>query len=424
MDSIINPKSTDLSTSSPKRGTCIQPLLQDYRFYDVFSVVFKISDKCNLNCSYCYRENAPKIAALQHMPLEVIERTLDSIISYKRWLYAKYNWSKQPALYFIWHGGEPLTIGLARMKKILGVQRKYTEKGLAISNCIQTNGTLINKRFLEVFQNEHFQVGISIDGPDYVHNQHRIYRGGTPSFEATYQNIQLLKKYSYPWSAISVITAESIGKEKEIFDFFKKEKPYEVDFTPAFFYDTNISLSPDNYAKFMIKMFNLWASEKEMPFDIRFFKDVLYILGHWREEKSSIICELAGTCHRNISIAANGDVYSCECLNSKPSNKIGNILKETFTEIVHSEPFFSLTKNTNSYREECLSCEVFFVCKAGCYNRRLPEKDGSPRLDYYCSSRKSIIKHIIERISQTAATPRMPHCLQWGMRGVAALNHS
>ena len=334
------------------------------------------------------------------MPFQVIEQTLGSILDYKRWLYARYNWSKQPSLYFIWHGGEPLIIGLNRMNEILDIQKKYVKAGLAISNCIQTNGTFIDEHFIEVFRKESFQVGISIDGPEEVHNQHRVYRNGKPSFDATYQGIQLLNKHNYPWSAISVLTEESVGKEEDIFNFFMDEKTSEVDFTPAFFYDSDISLSPNSYARFMIKMFDLWASERQPLFDIRFFRDVLYILGRWSTEKTSIICELAGTCHRNISIATNGDLYSCECLNSKPSNKIGNILTNTFTEIVNSEPFIHLTQSTNTYRMECLSCDIFSVCKAGCYNRRLPVKDGEPRFDFYCEARKKIIRYIIDQTTK------------------------
>lgn len=380
-----------------------QPLLQDYRFYDVFSAVFKISDKCNLNCSYCYREKAPKIDTLRHMPLKVIDRTLESILYYKQWLYTRYGWLKRPSLYFIWHGGEPLTIGLTGMNKILDLQKKYMEKGLTISNCIQTNGTLINESFFDVFRKEFFRVGISIDGPAEVHNKHRVDWNGNQSFDATYRGIQVLKKHSYPWSAISVLTPESVGQEKEIFEFFMAEKPYEIDFTPAFFYETDITLSPDDYARFMIEMFDLWVSEKNPPFDIRFFKDVLYFLGYRNTEKASVICELAGNCHRNISILTNGDVYSCECLNSKPSNRIGNILTKTFTEIVHSEPFIRLSKNTNTYRKECLSCDVFFVCKAGCYNRRLPTEDGEPKFDFYCKARKQIIHYIMDRTGTVPA---------------------
>lgn len=410
MESISSNQPLDISTISASNGYS-QPLLQDYRFYDVFSVVFKISDKCNLNCSYCYRENAPKTNKSQHMPLQVVDRTLESILQYKQWLYSKYGWSKQPSLYFIWHGGEPLTIGLNQMNNILITQKKYQNKGLMISNSIQTNGTLIDDRFIDVFQKENFRVGISIDGPADLHNQHRIYRNGTSSFDATYQNIQLLKEHNFPWSAISVITDESLGKEEEVFKFFLKEKPCEVDFTPSFFYETNISLCPDSYAEFMIKMFDLWVSEKNPCFDIRFFKDVLYILGYRNEEKQSIICELAGTCHRNISVATNGDVYSCECLNSKPSNKIGNILSETFTEIVCAEPFMRLSRDTNTFCTDCLSCDVFFVCKAGCFNRRLPSEDRRPKFDFYCHARKEIIHHIMDRAEKLPSSIKDRHTI-------------
>lgn len=373
----------------------MQPLLQDYRYYDVFSVVFKISDKCNLGCEYCYRENAPQNEKLIHMPLEVIDKTLGSLLDYKQSLYNLYGWSKKPSLYFIWHGGEPLVVGPDRIHEILKIQKKYEESDFTIYNCIQTNGTLINESIFNIFQKENFIVGISIDGPAEIHNQYRTYRNGTESFEATYQGIQTLKKHNYSWSAISVINKKSIGKEKIIFDFFKAEKPDQVDFIPAFFYETDVSLDPEDYSEFMIKMFDLWVSENEKPFEIRFFKDILYILGYIKTEKATLICELSGNCHRNISVMTNGDVYPCECLSAVPSYKIGNILEESFTQIVHDKLFIQLSQNTNTYCKECDSCDVFFVCKAGCYNRRLPNESKEPRLDFYCNARKKIIHHIM-----------------------------
>jgi len=380
-----------------KENTLPLPLLQDYRYYDVFSAVFKISDLCNLHCTYCYRENAAQTHALQHMDLNVVDEALASILEYKKWLYNYHGWNTQPTLYFIWHGGEPLIVGIDRFKEIIAIQNKYRALGLTIYNCVQTNGTLINEEFFELFQSEYFLVGISIDGPRDVHNIHRVYRSGAPSFDETYKGIQLLQKHKYNWSAISVINVESIGKEEEIFNFFKNEKPREVDFTPAFFYETEISLPPKDYAKFMIRMFDLWIAENPLPFEIRFFKDVLYLLGYKSiPNKTSIICELSGNCHRNISIGSNGDVYSCECLNSKPSNIIGNILEKSFYEIVIDEPFVKMSISTNKYKHECLECEVFSICRAGCYNRRLPNADGLPRFDFYCEARKAIIKHIME----------------------------
>ncbi|MDV0441295.1 radical SAM/SPASM domain-containing protein [Methanorbis furvi] len=371
------------------------PPLQDYQYYDVFSAVFKISDLCNLHCTYCYRENALQTHALQDMDLEIIDNMLASILEYKQNLYRKYGWNKTPSLYFIWHGGEPLIVGIDRFQAILSIQEKYRKQGLLIDNCIQTNGTLINDDFLRLFKKEHFRIGVSIDGPREIQDAHRIHKNGKPSFDQTMQGISLLRECDYPWSAISVINTEAIGHEKEIHAFFQEQKPFEVDFTPAFFYETDISLPPKDYSSFMIKLFDIWISEKNPVYEIRFFKDVLYLLGYKEiPDKSSVICELSGKCHRNISVGSNGDIYSCECLNSKPENRIGNILEKSFSEIILDEPFVNMAGNTNLYRSECLDCDVFTICKAGCYNRRLPAEDGNPKLDFYCDARKEIIRHI------------------------------
>lgn len=369
-------------------------LLQDYRYYDIYSVIFKITDRCNLGCAYCYRENATNNNSLNHMPLEVIDSTLDSLFQYKKWLYAKYGWVKQPALVFVWHGGEPLAITSKRIDQILEIQNKYKQNGFAISNSIQTNGTLIKENRFEILNNNNFQIGISLDGPQCL-NKDRVYKNGRESIFETLRGIKLLNEKNYPWSAIAVITEDSVGKEQLIFDFFREQKPVQVDFIPSFFYESSISLAPDSYTSFMTSMFDIWMQNNK-PFEIRFLKDILYKLGLISGQKNSICCELAGSCHRNISILTNGDVYPCECLNPITSNKIGNINDQTFLEIAHSGLFNKLAINTNTYHRECDNCDVFDVCKAGCYNRRLPNNGREPILDYYCTSRKAIIHHIMD----------------------------
>lgn len=373
----------------------MKPLLQDYRYYDIFSIVFKITDKCNLGCTYCYRENAPAVNSTSlHMPLEVIAKTLNSVFDYKQWLYSLTNQNRQPTINFVWHGGEPLLVGPKRMKKILGIQERFIRKGLSIQNSVQTNGTPISDSILNIFKDANFRVGISIDGPKKIHDVHRKARNNNSSFEKTYNGIQMLRKAGIPWSAISVLTEDVVDYVDDIYAFFKNEQPTEVDFIPSFFYDSKFTLHPKKYAEAMIHFFDLWVNEKEFPFTIRFFKDVLYLLGWWQSSKNVIICELSGRCHRNISILTNGDFYTCECLNSKPTNKVGNILKQSILDITFSDPFFKITTNTNMYHEKCLMCDVFDICKAGCYNRRLTLTDGFPQIDFYCDARKRIIHHI------------------------------
>lgn len=370
------------------------PILQDYSTYDISSATFKISDRCNLCCKYCYRENSDKTHKVQDIDVRVVERALDGIFRYKVALNEKIGINTAPSLYFIWHGGEPTIAGKEKFQEILEIQDRYRNEGYVIKNGIQTNGTLIDDDFAELFKREKFEVGISIDGPKAIQDIHRVFRNGKSSFEDTVKGIKILNEKNITWSAISVINREYIGFEKEIFDFFKQHGPSTVDFTPSFFYDSVFTLSPVEYSNFMRNMFDIWIKGEDQ-YEIRFFRDAMYVMGYLRNpSKKSLVCDLSGICHRNVSIGSNGDFYSCECLNSKKSNLLGNIMEMNIPQIISGDAFRKMSECTNRFCAECTRCDVFPICKAGCYNRRLPEEPGEPRLDYYCKARQEILRHI------------------------------
>lgn len=372
------------------------PVLQDYGTLDINSAVFKVTDDCNLGCGYCYRENAEPVHRRSVMSMEVVDETLSQIFQYKERMYAEHGIDRTPSLYFVFHGGEPLMIGKRGFMKILDVQRRYTDMGYVIRNSVQTNGTLIDDGFADIFRENGFRVGVSIDGPRSVQDVFRVFRDGRSSFDRTCRGIDVLNDRGIPWSAISVINREYLGKEEDMFSFFRDKGAFEVDFTPSFFYETPFSLPPDEYAQFMNTMFDIWIRE-EAPYEIRFFKDLLHIMGYTRNpSKDTVICELAGQCHRNVSIGSNGDFYTCECLNSLERNLLGNIMEVPIPELLAGERFRRMAAETENLHPDCMDCEFFHICKGGCYNRRLPAGSGAPRLDFHCSARKSIIGHVRE----------------------------
>lgn len=233
------------------------PMLQDYGRYDINSAVFKVTDRCNLGCRYCYRENAEPTHGRGEMSLAVVDETLSQILDYKQNLYDRIGIDRKPSLYFVFHGGEPLMIGTDGFEEILEVQQKYIDMGLEIRNSVQTNGTLIDDGFIDIFKEHDFRVGVSIDGPRDIHDVFRVFRDGRSSFDRTCRGIDLLNDNGVPWSAISVINREYLGNEEGMFSFFREKGASEVDFTPSFFYDTEYSLRPDEYANFMNNMFDI-----------------------------------------------------------------------------------------------------------------------------------------------------------------------
>ena len=369
-------------------------ILQNYDYYDINSVVFKITDKCNLGCRYCYRLNSNTRINRNAIDYSIIQRTLESILAFKTDLYARYEIHKVPHINFIWHGGEPMLAGIQMFESILRIQDLHKDSGLKINNIIQTNGTLIDHNFIDLFKRHDFTVGISIDGPHEIQDIHRCMAGGTSSFDATLRGINLLNDNGINWSAIAVINKEYVGHEQEIYNFFREVHPKEIDFTPSFLHNSEFTLNNQDYANFMNRMFDLWIQDLDSCFSIRYLKDLMYKMGYLRiKDKKSIICDLSGKCHRNISIFTNGDVYSCECLNTLKDNRIGNIMESEISDMIHGKRFKELSQQTNEIHPDCISCRDFPICKAGCFNRRVPW-NGIVEKDYYCEARKSMMMHM------------------------------
>ena len=54
--------------------------------------------------------------------------------------------------------------------------------GKRITNSLQTNGTLLNEEWCQFLAKHKFLVGLSLDGPEYIHDRYRVDRGGQPTF--------------------------------------------------------------------------------------------------------------------------------------------------------------------------------------------------------------------------------------------------
>ncbi len=313
------------------------------------------------------------------MDFLIIDRILSSLLTYKQNLRSHFGHPVTLSLSFIWHGGEPLLIGTARFNEILSIQDKYEKQGLLIDNYVKTNGTLINEDYIRIFQDHHIHICVRIDGPEPIHDAHRIHKNGTRSFHETMHGISLLQAHKFTWSAISVITSESLGHEKEIHDFFCAQKPGDVEFSPFFSCDPSpsLSISPEQYASFMVRLFDLWVAEPGPVYDVRLFSDILCRPG-WKNP----VCTDTGRRQRTISISSNGDLYSCTCLPSIPFRFIGNILDKPFDALLADAPS---AWNRSS------------VCSDECCHPRLQGDAGQPIPGSYCEARNVIICHIKNR---------------------------
>jgi uncharacterized protein len=127
----------------------------------------------------------------------------------------------QGELTVIWHAGEPLAVPISWYEDALGVIARSAPPGARIVHSIQSNGTLLNQAWCDFIRRHEMRIGLSIDGPAFLHDLHRKSRRGEGTHEAAMRGLRLLKENNIPFHVIAVITDQALGCAQEIYDFFE-----------------------------------------------------------------------------------------------------------------------------------------------------------------------------------------------------------
>lgn len=191
-------------------------MLNSYRNPKINSLIFKLTDFCNLGCSYCYR------GSNEEKPKDVMSDELIRLVIEKYILFKRETGQNNDPIVLVWHGGEPLTAGIDKFKKIMEIETNLKKKyDVQFVNSVQTNGTLINKEYADFFKENNFIVGFSLDGPKFIQDLNRYNKNGKSSFDATMRGIRFIKESGIYVNAISVISDESVDHVDEIYAFMR-----------------------------------------------------------------------------------------------------------------------------------------------------------------------------------------------------------
>jgi uncharacterized protein len=176
-----------------------------------FSLMLKpVGSRCNLNCSYCYYLKQSSVSDV--MDIQILKRAIEETVLL----------NDTPEISFCWHGGEPLMAGIDFFIKAVEIQNEAVEKKVRngfkkpiIINTIQTNGTLINRNWCRFFSENNFLVGISIDGPEEIHNYYRVNRAGERLYEKVIEGLELLRDNDVEFNALCTINSKSKGRGRD-----------------------------------------------------------------------------------------------------------------------------------------------------------------------------------------------------------------
>ncbi len=374
-----------------------------------FSTLVKpVGSNCNMRCSYCYYLDKGVVTYDNALGAEVMS---DALL--KEYIAQYIEANDVEVVTFCWHGGEPLLAGLPFYEKAMKYQRRYA-KDKKIENNIQTNGLLINDEWCRFFKSNNFLVGISIDGPEDVHDAYRVNVGGGVTFKKVMGAIERMARHGVEFNTLSVVNDKCAGRGVEIYNFFKSIGSRYMQFLPAVEYVSQESIallggrgrilspyegggavsswstSAVDYGRFLCDIFDVWVKEDVGTYFVQMF-DVA--LASWYGVKPGL-CAFNKSCGDGLVVEHNGDVYSCDHF-VYPEHKLGNISEQELALLSGSKKqfLFGLNKK-NGLPESCHRCKYYFACTGGCPKHRFGSTESEPKASYLCEGYKMFFTHV------------------------------
>lgn len=352
-------------------------------------VVFKPTYSCNLACKYCYLSNDTKKPYCADLSL-----VLKALIQIRDVI----NPHDNRVTTLLWHGGEPLLWGFDNYKKTFEFVKKEFD-GYNYQHSIQTNLSLIDERFIELFKQYKVNVSFSLDGTRDIHDSQRVDKAGHPTFEKILNKYFLCKKHGINPGCIVVATKKHIGRIAELYDFMAN---HEINFklNPIFSAgeaesnDDEYGLTSLEYAKMSVELFDLWYNDKDRHINNQKFIDIASAL----VTGQTSLCVFGKNCQDNVfAISPHGDIFPCGrfCDNSLKQFSYGNLYDNSLNSILANR------KNSEIYKREqfinnseCKYCKYFNICHGGClHDGFLVNKDFKTK-SFLCEAYKIVFSHI------------------------------
>ena len=352
------------------------------------SFIVKLTNDCNLNCPYCYhfKHNGDKREL--HMKMDTIEQTIRQLINHN-----KHN------AHFIWHGGEPMLLGLDVFRQIVQLQKKYCKPDMNISNAIQTNGTLLTDEWIIFFVENDFHVGISVDGYKELHMKSRAVHES--AFNLILEKIKKLNQAAARFGVLTVIGKNTLGHADELLQFFIESGINDIGFLPSTVVndgeiDHNCTLTAEEYGQFLIDFFDVWVNSGKTGMSIREFDEYFRSKLKVRHR----LCINSNECDRYYTVTPDGKIYLCDCFPLEAESYVGSIFDPVDAVLSNNATIDSFREHFKSPPSACKACSFKKICNGGCkYYRWLANKEMN-RPHLYCSAFKQLYKQMDEVIGE------------------------
>lgn len=374
----------------------------------VFSLMIKpVGSRCNMRCAYCYYLDKYFLYGGREpvMDVALLELCLRDYFSS----------CDAAELTVEWHGGEPLLAGLDFFRTAVELECRYSG-GRTVHNTLQTNGSMLNREWASFFRDNDFLIGLSLDGPEDIHDCYRHLSSGEGSFRFVMRGLDILAGSGVEFNTLTAVSKAGEGRGADVYRFLKSVGSRYMQFMPVCEhisiepeagksgYATRIahpdaddsvlapwSVSPEAFGRYLCDIFDVWVRGDVGEYFVLTFDAAL---SSWCGTSPGI-CVFCESCGGNIVVEHNGDIYPCDHF-VYPGCRIGNVRTMSLMEAATS-PFlmrFGLSKRL-SLPEECLACQWKSACNGGCPKHRFAVGGDSGRhLNRLCAGYRIFYAHI------------------------------
>ena len=354
------------------------------------------SGNCNMRCRYCFYADEldnREIRSYGKMSVDTMHTIVDKAMEY-----GDYECT------IAFQGGEPTLAGLDFYRDLVAyVTAHENPKKLKIHYALQTNGYLFNAEWAGFLGENHFLVGVSLDGLKEIHDRYRLDAAGKGTYQRVISAIRLLEKHQVEYNILTVVTAATARNGQKIYNYFKKnhfgyqqyiecldpigEEPGQHEY----------SLTPEKYGEFLKSMFDAWYLDMRSGTYVynRYFENLMMIMAGQQPES----CNMRGVCGKQWVFEADGSVYPCDFY-ALDQWRLGNIQENSFEEMDEKRDELGFIQWSMRQQEDCQKCRWFGLCRNGCRRNREPVTAEHTNRNYFCKSYQMFFEYAYPRLTE------------------------
>tara|TARA_Y100000310_G_scaffold342908_1_gene448190 strand:+ start:4903 stop:5994 length:1092 start_codon:yes stop_codon:yes gene_type:complete len=351
-----------------------------------FSLVSRITERCDLKCKYCYLDSKQN----KDMSIDIAEELI------KQFLQTNDNFA-----HFTWVGGEPLLKDDSFFEQIIEVSKRHNPKQIPISHSIQTNGLSLSSERLKRLKNMGFKIGVSYDGCSDIQE---IQRTNKKNSNRILKNIQDANKEV---GIITVLTKHSVNKVEEIYEFLRENTTFaRVNFYAptgmGLEHEEDLLPSKEEAKKMLLGFYELWKND-DSSLELKPHKEIVrsFFTGF------PINCEYSAvSCYRIFGADTSGDIYTCSRALHIPEMRLGNI-QEGLKNIIGLDRHQQVLKRYLELKQKTTD-QWFFLSSGGCLIEAYSHTGDFMNSTYYCGEvRNALFDKINEDLKNEQTRNRL-----------------